>query len=170
MPCSAVTVRARKKSSIIANRKSYMSFPTSHQPRFYATPNFLEIGIKYLNLSSFIQVSTITDEKSAAKFHYIKTVSSKVVAFRVVSIYWQGYDAFPLNSWLELTYPLLIAASVDTFFTFCLVITANMQSKMGFPCSHQLKSYVAPKSRLKFAAHCPVSSCWPSCINSDISN
>ena len=37
---------------------------------------------------------------SAAKFHYIKkTVSGKVVAqsiaFRVVSIYWQGDDPFP---------------------------------------------------------------------------
>jgi len=30
-----------------------MSFPTSHQPRFYAAPNFLKMGIKYLNLSSF---------------------------------------------------------------------------------------------------------------------
>jgi len=64
---------------------------TRHQPSFYATPNFLIMGIKYLNLSYFIQVSTIKDEKSAAKFHYIKTVSGKVVAqsiaFRVVSIY-----------------------------------------------------------------------------------
>ena len=65
----------------------------------YAAPNFLKMGIKYLNLSSFIQVSTIKDEKSAAKFHYIKTVSGKVVAhsivFRVVSIYWQGDEPFP---------------------------------------------------------------------------
>ena len=38
-----------------------------------------------------------------------------------------------------------------------------MQSKTGFPSSHQL--YVAPKSRLKFAARCPVSSCWPSCFS-----
>jgi len=49
------------------------------------------------------------DEKSAAKFHYIKTVSDKVVAqsiaFRVVSIYWQGDDPFPLKSWLQVTYP-----------------------------------------------------------------
>jgi len=41
------------------------------------------------------------DEKSAAKFHYIKTLSGKVVAqsiaFRVVSIYWQGDDPFPLK-------------------------------------------------------------------------
>ena len=40
--------------------------------------------------------TTIQDEKSAAKFHYIKAVSGKVVAqsiaFRVVSIYWQGDD------------------------------------------------------------------------------
>jgi len=77
----------------MANRKSYTGFPVSHQPRFYATPDFLKMGIKYLNLSSFIQVSRIKDEKSAAKFH-IKTVSGKVVAqsiaFRMVSIYWQG--------------------------------------------------------------------------------
>ena len=32
------------------------------------------------------------------------------------------------------------------------LITANMQSETGFPSSHQLKSYVASKSRLKLAA------------------
>ena len=85
----------------------------NHQPRFYASPTFLKMGINYLILS------TIKDENSAAKFHYIKTVSGKVVehsiAFRVVSIYWQGDDPFPLKYSLELTYPLLIAASLDTF-------------------------------------------------------
>ena len=83
----------------MTNRKSYTGFPTSHQPRFYATHNFRKMGNKYLNLSSFIQVSTMQDEKSAAKFHYIKIVSGKVVAqsiaFRVVSIYWQGEFTFP---------------------------------------------------------------------------
>jgi len=33
-----------------------------------------------------------------------------------------------------------------------ILITANMQSETGFPSSHQLKSYVALKSRLKLAA------------------
>ena len=33
-----------------------------------------------------------------------------------------------------------------------ILITANMQSETGFPSSHQLKSYVASKSRLKLAA------------------
>jgi len=69
----------------------------------------------------FHTISTIKDEKSAAKFHYI-TVSCKVVAqsipFRVVAIYWQGDDPFPLKSCLKLTHPLLKAASSDTF---CLV-------------------------------------------------
>jgi len=106
----------------MANRKSYTGFPTNHQPRFYTAPNFLRMGIKYLSLSSFIQVSTIKDEKSAANFHYIKTVSGKVVAqsvaFRVISICWQGDDLFPLKSWLKVTHPLLKAASFDTF---CLV-------------------------------------------------
>ena len=54
-PCSASTARASGKSSIMMNRKSYTGFPTSHQPRFYAAPNFLKMGIKYLNLLSFIQ-------------------------------------------------------------------------------------------------------------------
>jgi len=106
----------------MANRKSYTRFPTSHQPRFYAVSKFLKMGIKYLNLSSFIEVSTIKDEKSAAKFHCIETVSGKVVAqsiaFRVVSVYWQGDDPFSLKSWLKLAHPLLKAASFDTF---CLV-------------------------------------------------
>jgi len=30
-----------------------------------------------------------------------------------------------------------------------ILITANMHSETGFPSSHQLKSYVASKSRLK---------------------
>jgi len=49
-----------------------------------------------------------------------------------------------------------------------ILITANMQSETGFPSSHQLKSYIAFKSRLKLAARaarCPVSGCWPSCFN-----
>jgi len=45
-----------------------------------------------------------------------------------------------------------------------ILITGNMQSETGFPSSHQLKSYIASKSRLKVAARCPVSGCWPSCF------
>jgi len=37
-------------------------------------------------------------------------------------------------------------------YTNSFLITANMQSETGFPNSHQLKSYVASKSRLKLAA------------------
>jgi len=33
-----------------------------------------------------------------------------------------------------------------------ILITANMQSETGFPSSHQLKSYVAFKFRLKLVA------------------
>jgi len=38
-----------------------------------------------------------------------------------------------------------------------ILITANMQSETGFPSSHQLKSYVACKSRLKLAARAVLS-------------
>jgi len=69
-----------------------MGFPTSHPPRFYAAPDFLKMGIKMHRVVVFWRTSTMKDEKSAAKFHYIKTVSGMVVehsiAFRVVSIFW----------------------------------------------------------------------------------
>jgi len=87
----------------------------SHPPRFYAAPNFLKMGIKMDRVVVFWTTSTMKDEKSAAKFHYIKTVSGKVVehsiACRVVSIYWQGNDPFPLKSCLQVTCPLLSMVS-----------------------------------------------------------
>jgi len=55
----------------------------------------LSVGPKFV---VFWTISKIKDEKSAAKFHYITTVSGTVVAqsiaFRVVSIYWQGAAPF----------------------------------------------------------------------------
>jgi len=52
------------------------------------------MGIKMPRVVVFWTTSTMKDEKSAAKFHYIKTVSGNLVAhstaFRVVSTYWQG--------------------------------------------------------------------------------
>jgi len=87
----------------------------SHPPRFYAAPNFLELGIKMPRSVVLWTTSTIKDDKSAAKFHYIKTVRGKVVAhsiaFRVVSIYWQGDNPFPLKSCLEVTCPILSVVS-----------------------------------------------------------
>ena len=38
-----------------------------------------------------------------------------------------------------------------------ILVTANMQSETGFPSSHQLKSFVACKSRLKLAARAVLS-------------
>ena len=38
-----------------------------------------------------------------------------------------------------------------------ILIKANMQSETGFPSRHQLKSYVACKSRLKLAARAVLS-------------
>jgi len=73
------------------------------------------MGIKMPRFVVFWTTSTIKDEKSAAKFRYIKTVSGKAVelsiAFRVVSIYWQGDDPFPLKSYLQVTCPLLSMVS-----------------------------------------------------------
>ena len=59
------------KMSIMANRKFYTGFPTNHQSSFYAAPNFLKMGIKVPRFVVFWTTSTIKDEKSAAKFHYV---------------------------------------------------------------------------------------------------
>ena len=77
---SACKAARCKKKFNFTEQEVDTGLPTIHQPGFYAAPNFLKMWIKYLNLSSFIHVSTIKDEKSAAKFHYIKTVSGKLVA------------------------------------------------------------------------------------------
>jgi len=57
------------------------------------------MGDKVTKFVVFWTISTIQDENSAAKFHYIKIVNGKVVAqsfaFPVVSIYWQGVAPFP---------------------------------------------------------------------------
>jgi len=62
-------------------------------------PYLPQNGDKVLKFVIFWTISTIQVEKPAAKFHYIKAVSRKVVAqsigFRVVSIYWQGVGPFP---------------------------------------------------------------------------
>jgi len=75
------------------------------------------MGIKMPRFVVFWTTSTIKDEKSAAKFHYIKTVSGRVVAqsiaFRVVSIYWQGDDPFPVKSCLQVTCPILSMVSYE---------------------------------------------------------
>jgi len=42
-------------------------------------PNFLKMGIKYLKFVVCWTISTIKDEKSAEKFHYIKTVSCSAI-------------------------------------------------------------------------------------------
>ena len=64
-----------------------------------ATNKTPQNGDKLPKFVVFWTISTIKNEKSAAKFHYIKTVSGKVVAqsiaFRLVSIYWQGVAPFP---------------------------------------------------------------------------
>jgi len=121
LPCSASTVRASEKSSIMANRKSYTDFTTSHQPRFYAAPNFFKMGIKYLNLAPFIQVSTIKDETSAAKFHYINCQRQSCSVINCLSSginMLAGGRPLPPEILTEADPPLLKAASFDTF---CLV-------------------------------------------------
>jgi len=90
-PCSASTVRYWKRSSITLNKNSARVFQRAIHKGSTPTQTSSKWGSKCL---VFWTTSTIKDKKSAAKFHYIKAVSGKVVAnsiaFRVVSIYWQG--------------------------------------------------------------------------------
>ena len=68
-------------------------FPTSHQPRFYAAHNFLKMGTNYLNLSSFGQFRQYRTKSLLQSFS--GRVVAQSIAFRVVSIFWQGVTPFP---------------------------------------------------------------------------
>ena len=81
----------------------------------------------------------------------VKIVSGNVlaqsIAFRVTG---RGDDPFPLKFWLQVTYPLLNAASFDTF---CLVapqqheIEKGVQLRLTRTYIHTyILIYIAPKS------------------------
>jgi len=95
---------------------------------------------------------------SAAEFHYIKTVSGKVVAqsiaVRVVSIYWQGVAPFPW--YLNGKGPIRIGIT-------CVAHTSPHSAAPWRHCVTSLRSAHWLASSLKLAARCPVSGCWPSC-------
>ena len=121
MPCSASTVRASEKSSTMANRKSYTGFPTSHQPRFYAAPNFLKMGINYPDcrlLNNFHNKGRKAYCKVSLYKNCQRQSCSAINCLSCGINILVGHDPFPLKSWLQVTYPLLKAASFDTF---CLV-------------------------------------------------
>ena len=117
MPCSASIVRDRKRSSITLNKNTARAFQRAIDQGSTPPPTSSKWGSNVSRGVVFWTTSTMKDEKSAAKFHYIKTISSKVVvhsiAFRVVglSIYWQGDDPFPLKSCLQVTCRLLSMVS-----------------------------------------------------------
>ena len=78
LPCSASTIRASEKSSIMTNTKSYKGFPTSHQPRFYATPL---TSIKWGSNTEICRLSYNFNNEGREvcyKVHYIKIVSGKL--------------------------------------------------------------------------------------------
>ena len=145
---------------MISERKGTDPHWKHHPPRFYATPNFLKMGIKMPRFVVFWTSSTIKDEKSAAKFHYIKTVSGKFVAqsiaFRVLSIYWKGVPLFP--SYLNAKGPTSIG-STSVAHTSPHSVAAMTSLRHYPPSAHQLAS------SLKLSARCPVSGCWPSCFS-----
>ena len=105
--------RAVKRRSITLNKNSARAFQRGAKrqltgkvtgvvagfPKVLRRPQFPQNGDGVPKFVVFWTISTIKDEKSAAKFHYIKSLSSKVVAqsiaFRVVSLYWQGDNPFP---------------------------------------------------------------------------
>jgi len=93
--CLASTVKVSEKSSIMANRKFYTGFPTSHQPRFYAAPNFLKMGINY-SICRLLGNFDNTGRKVCCKVSlYKNSQRQSCSAFNCLSSginisYWQG--------------------------------------------------------------------------------
>jgi len=106
----ASTVRDRKRSSITLNKNSARAFQRAIHQGSTPSPNFLKMGIKMPRVVVFWTTSTMKAEKSAAKFHYTKTVSALNCLSSGVNIL-AGDDPFPLKSCLQVTCPLLSMVS-----------------------------------------------------------
>jgi len=76
LPFSASTGRGRKRSSITHNKNSTRAFQRAINQGSTPLPNFFKMGINIPKFVVFWTISTIKDEKSAAKFHYIKKLSA----------------------------------------------------------------------------------------------
>ena len=123
-------------------------------------PSLPQNGDKVPIFVVFWTISTIKDEKCAEKFHYIKTLSGKVVvqsiAFRVVSIYWLGVAPFPW--YLNVKGPTRLALEAPALHTLRLIARQPWRY-----CVTSLRSAHWLANGLKLAARCPVSGCWLSC-------
>jgi len=84
----------------MTNRKSYTGFPTSHQPRFYAAPNFLKMGISYLNLLSFGQFQQYRT-KVCCKVSLCKNCQRQSCS--AINRLSSGINHAPLDQYYELT-------------------------------------------------------------------
>ena len=71
LPCSASAVRASEKSSIMTNRKVEHGLFYKPSTKVLRRPYLPQNGDKLPKFVVFREISTIQDEKSAAKFHYI---------------------------------------------------------------------------------------------------
>jgi len=81
-PHNSETVIDSENTSVNANRKSNMSFPTNHQPRSCVTPNFPKMVFRFPNLLLFSQKflqETLQVKLPAVKLlrnHTYRTVSA----------------------------------------------------------------------------------------------
>ena len=109
---SASTVRASENSSISTNRKSTTRFPASHRWTVYVTPKS-PTGWQKTRFCYFFSKFQLLSKTYAAKFLYVKTSSSKVVA----------------TSFLYLTVHRWIAGDVPIYLKFALKVTHPVRKR-----------------------------------------
>ena len=110
LPCIASTVRNRNRSSITLNKNSARAFQRAIYQGSTMPLTSTKLGSKCRDVSSFGDFDN-KGRKVCCKVSLYKNCPGKVVAqsiaFRVVSIYWQGDDPLSLKSCLQVTCPLL---------------------------------------------------------------
>ena len=145
----------------MTNRKSYSGFPTSHQPRFYAAPNFLKMGINYRNLSSIGHFDNKGRKVCCKVLLYKNSQRRSCSGMNCLSSginILAGGSSVPLLSERKGTDPHW--KHLYTLDTLLLIARQPWRH-----CVTSLCSAYWLASILELAARCSVSGCWPSCYN-----
>ena len=105
--------KSQRKQFNYDEQKVVLALSNEPSTKVLCRPQLPQNGDKLPKFVVFWTISTIQDEKSAASFITVcknchRQSCSASIAFRVISIYWQGDDPFPVKSYQRMLTLLVV--------------------------------------------------------------